>query len=149
MLIQTTGMSPHNTQNTPDASTNRHSVDSVDGLGRCELLQRELLAAGVVLAVSDAGRLLIDAPRDVLTEDLLARVRADRDGLLALLRGELHNPETAAERMPSITELCPWCGPVRLLDDPNGLRCERCERLAWVFGERSITRADYLGVIWE
>lgn len=37
---------------------------------------------------------------------------------------------------------CPWCGPVELRDDPEGPRCDRCERLAWVVVGRSIIRAD-------
>lgn len=242
MTIQTPGMSPHNSQNTPDASTDRHSVDSVDGLGRCELLRRELSAAGVVLSVSDAGRLLIDAPRDVLTEGVLARVRADRDGLMALLCGPMRGVHQEIDKRPKVVHLkrdafdvridrrskwgnpfrigpdgdraaviqkyrawivgqaelmaalpelhgkrlgcwchplpchgdvlaelvaassghnekpellrspserCPWCGPVRLLNHPRGLRCDRCGRLAWVIDDQAITRADYAGVVWD
>ena len=51
-----------------------------------ETLFSELQAVGVALFIED-GRLAFDAPGGSMTDELLARVRAERDGLMALLQG--------------------------------------------------------------
>jgi hypothetical protein len=68
----------------------------VHGLGRIEKLMRELAVAGVVLSV-EGDRLAFDAPADVVTDNLLGRMRSDRAGLLALLDP---GPGTVAETLP-------------------------------------------------
>jgi hypothetical protein len=50
-----------------------------------DVLLAELRAADVRLWV-DGDRLVYDAPSGVMTDDRLARLRADRDRLLAMLR---------------------------------------------------------------
>lgn len=113
-----------------------------------DVLLAELRGLGVVLRI-DGDRLAYDAPAGVITDEILARVRDDRDGLLMLLRGVLPNMGIDAEQMPSPSERCPWCGPVRLLDHSRGLQCDRCRRLAWVITDRAMTRADYAGTVWD
>lgn len=101
-----------------------------------ETLMRELQAVGVALFIED-GRLAFDAPGGALTDELLARVRAERDGLLAILAGE-----QAATPEPSGVS-CPFCRGESLKDAEHGWRCQKCKRLAWVWtAGGSIVRAD-------
>lgn len=163
------------------------SVNSVKGFGRAAKLFCDLRTAGVDARPTPEG-IELNGPTEALTAELLDRLRAGRDELLALLEwreerlaiaeadGEL-SPEAAerlvsdamlgaegaapdpvpiaeaatvdagggADREPAARGIgCPWCGPVELLDDPEGLRCGRCERLAWLAVGRSIVRADCL-----
>ena len=97
-----------------------------------ETLFSELKAAGVSLFIED-GRLAFDAPADVMTPELLARVRADRDGLLALLTDPASSSGVS----------CPFCRGENLEDVELGWRCCYCKRLAWVWLlSGSIVRAD-------
>ena len=48
-----------------------------------------LRSVGVVLSLDDEGRLAFDAPADVLTDELLAKMRSHRDGLIGCLRAEV------------------------------------------------------------
>ena len=99
-------------------------------------LLSELKAVGVTLFIED-GRLAFDAPADVMTPELLARVRAERDGLLAALQGE-----KPAGNEPSGVS-CPFCRGELLEDVELGWRCCNCKRLAWVWtAGGSIVRAD-------
>ncbi len=101
-------------------------------------LLAELRALGVVLSIDD-GRLAYDGPADVLTDDLLARMRDERDGLLAALTA---SPEYLAP-MPAV--FCPWCQAGDfLLEHPQGLRCDQCGRNAWRLKGDAIERADWV-----
>ena len=109
-----------------------------------EILFSELQSAGVRLFVED-GRLAFDAPSGALTDELLARVRAERDGLLAILAGEqLATPEPSGV-------FCPFCRSELLEDAERGWRCQKCKRLAWVWtAGGSIVRADVerMALLW-
>lgn len=101
----------HNSHNGAEVGPMPDSVDCVHGLGRVEKLMRELSDLGVVLSV-EGGRLAFDAPADVMTEDLLGRMRADRAGLLALL-----NPSSGpAGHRPNVT---PSVSPLLALLNPS------------------------------
>ncbi len=136
MQNETAGKPAHNTHNSPDDVQNGNSVDSVQGLGEIEILFRELQAVGVSLFIED-GRLAFDAPGGALTDELLARVRAERDGLLAMLTGEqAATPERSGAS-------CPFCRSELLEDVEPGWRCCDCKRLAWVWtSSGSIVRVD-------
>jgi len=54
-------------------------------------------AHGIRLALADGGGLEIDAPQDVLTPDLLARLKAHKAELLAMLRPDATAPPEAPE----------------------------------------------------
>jgi len=62
-----------------------NSVDSVDDLGKAKILFRRLIRLGVVLSMTDDGRLVYDAPASVLDADLLETIRFHRDQLLELV----------------------------------------------------------------
>lgn len=138
-----------------------------------ESLFSRFINSGVILSKSAAGRLLIDAPAGMLTNDIVAEVQAHRDDLLALV--EQWNERAAimeydgglaredAERMalsdvldtPSSPEylpeepgwLCPWCRRGdRLIEADDGLRCGRCDRQAFLQVGNQIVRADNFGV---
>lgn len=51
-------------------------------------LLAQLRLMGVVLSLDVDGKLAFDAPADVLTDDLLAKMRAHRDELWALVEQE-------------------------------------------------------------
>jgi hypothetical protein len=104
-----------------------------------------LRALGVELSIDVDGRLAYDAPADALADDVIEGMRARRDELLALVRGRL-DQESAVSRGPGL--LCPWCRlGDRLGDDPEGLRCDRCGRLAWRMVGDSIERVDYVELL--
>ncbi|HBJ34660.1 MAG TPA: hypothetical protein DDZ51_07840 [Planctomycetaceae bacterium] len=113
------------------------SVDSFRAISLLAALQ----AVGVVLSVK-SNQLAFDGPADVITDDLLGRMRAERDGLLRLVahrdRGEVNDsldPTTAIR--------CPWCDGIDLIDDHGGLRCHSCDRLAWAnTAEGGLARCD-------
>mgnify|MGYP001009340854 CR=1 FL=1 len=90
----------------------------------------ELGSAGVVMWI-EGDRLAFDAPAGVITDDLLGRMRAERDGLLWIVadrdRGDV---DTKLDRPTTIR--CPRCDGINLVDDSGGLRCCHCDRLAWV-----------------
>ncbi len=102
-----------------------------------ETLFRELQAVGVNLFVED-GRLAFDAPGDAMTPELLARVRAERDGLIELLTGG----QASAPEPSGVS--CPFCQSECLDDVEHGWRCCNCKRLAWVWTVGgSIVRVDF------
>jgi ribosomal protein L37AE/L43A len=144
----------HNLQKCPSGPADGNCADIAYTLGRVEMLLAELQSAGVVLSIVDEG-LAFDAPAEAITDDRLARMRADRDGLLALLRWPVVVPRIEPEPMPVIIPepsavVCPWCGSDRLADNAQGIVCERCERLAWGLMDASLVRADAVddGVEW-
>jgi len=128
-------------QNAPDGSSVGNSADIADTLGHVEKLLRDLDSMGVVLSIEDNG-LAFDGPEDVLTDDLLGRMRAERDGLLALVRGRDVLVSVVESEPVATSIVCPWCRSDRLADDADGIRCDRCERLAWVVVGSSVIRAD-------
>ena len=145
MFFQTTENLTHNPQNCPDDARNGNSAYSADGSRQIQILFRDLQTAGVALFIED-GRLAFDAPDGVMTPELLARVRAERDGLLALLAGE-----QAATPEPSGVS-CPFCRSDLLEDAERGWRCCHCKRLAWVWlPGGSIVRADCerMALLWN
>lgn len=140
MFFQTTENLTHNPQNCPDDARNGNSAYSADGSRRIQILFSELQTAGVSLFVED-GRLAFDAPGDAMTDDLLARVRADRDGLLALLRAD----QSATPEPSGVS--CPFCRSDSLEDCELGWRCLKCKRLAWRWLDGgSIVRVDLEGM---
>ena len=135
-------------------------------------LLAELRALGVVLSIDGDGRLAYDAPAGVLGDDLMARMRAERDGLLALVErfeeraaiaefdGRLTREDAEAlawesieprgpEYLPPMTGVsCPWCGcGERLLEHSEGLRCDGCGRDAWRFEDEAIVRCDWVELV--
>jgi|GEM_PF-1537851 len=136
-------------------------------------LFRRLIDSGVIMSIEADGRLSIDAPVGVLTEGIVAELRAHRVDLLALVEqwseraaimeydGGLARED--AERLalvdmldkPSSPEylteepgwLCPWCRRGdRLIEADDGLRCDRCDRQAFLRDGNAIVRADYFSV---
>ena len=117
-------------------------------------LLAELRGLGVVLS-AQGDRLAFDAPAGVLGDDLLGRMRAERDRLLVALRSEasavVADPEHHGDPRPEhqgdpgpVSLRCPWCGPEELIDEPGGLRCPRCGRLAWLDAPGGgLVRADH------
>ncbi len=73
-----------------------------------DTLLKELQLFGVLLFIDD-GRLAFDAPDGVMTADRLARLRADRDGLLALLRSDGKTVEPVPERQLDPQRLVVHC----------------------------------------
>jgi hypothetical protein len=106
------------------------SVYFVDGFARAESLLAELQAAGVVLSV-EGDRLAFDAPAGVLTDDLFARMRADRDGLLAMLAGVpvdsvADEPEGSGGDHGGVTDSRPRV--VHLKREPFDVRIDRASK---------------------
>ena len=145
MFFQTTENLTHNPHNCPNTARNGNSAYSADGSWQIEILFSELQAVGVSLFIED-GRLAFDAPGDAMTDELLARVRAERDGLLAALLGE-----QAATPEPSGVS-CPFCRGESFEDAELGWRCQNCKRLAWIWtAGGSIVRADCerMALLWN
>jgi hypothetical protein len=105
--------------------------------GSSELLT-DCRAHGVRLVLAGNDNLMIDAPRDVLTPDLLERLRAHKAELVALLRpmpDVAPDPRVAAQDAPTepTTSVC-RCGSTTWRDVPIHDRrsvrrdCVRCER---------------------
>lgn len=74
-----------NTQNGPGAGVPVGFEYFEDDSGRVKSLLAELQSAGVVLSIKD-DQLVFDAPAKAMTDDLLARLRVDRPGLVEALR---------------------------------------------------------------
>jgi hypothetical protein len=148
------------------------SVDIVRKIGAEKLLS-ELRACGVVLSITPERAIKFNAPKGVLNNVIMQRIRANREDLLAVLErfeeraaimeydGVLARDD--AERMALVDVLdkplspeylpeepgwlCPWCRRGdRLIDADDGLRCGRCNRNAFVWIGDSIVRADYVSV---
>ena len=98
-------------------------------LARCDAL-------GVVLSIAPGGGLAFDGPADAMDDRLLAELRNHRAELVAMLS------DGVGIQSPLI--LCPWCRlGDRLVEDPEGLRCDRCGRAAWRLVGDAIERVDY------
>ena len=124
-------------------------------------LLQELRAQGVVLSIANDGRMTYDAPADTLSDELLGRMRAERDGLLALIEREQERAaifehggggadyDTPPEPMllaPMTGAACPWCrSAVDLVEIVDGLHCANCNRCAWRFeDDGAMVRCDCL-----
>jgi hypothetical protein len=125
---------------------------------------RELSALGVILSIDDQGRLLFDAPKGVMTDELMVAIRPHREELVAIverieeraaiIEHDAGIPRSDAERMARMEVIddtpepmpagviCPWCQGNRLIDATGGLSCWDCRRLAWVCVPGAIVRAD-------
>jgi hypothetical protein len=125
---------------------------------------RELSALGVVLSIDDRGRLLFDAPKGVMTDELMIGIRSHREELVAIverideraaiMEHDAGIPRSDAERMARMEVIddtpkpmprgviCPWCRGNLLIDALGGLKCLDCWRLAWVSVPGAIVRAD-------
>ena len=133
MENETAGKCPQNTHNGPDDGLKVNSEDCEEGSRRIEILFSEMQAVGVALFIED-GRLAFDAPDGAMTPELLARVRAERDGLRALLVDPGVSPSGVS---------CPFCRSELLEDAELGWRCCKCKRLAWVWlPGGGVVRAD-------
>jgi hypothetical protein len=102
---------PHNSQNYPKSARNAGSVNCVHGFEHVRLLMIELHALGVKLSIDADGRLAFDAPTGAMTTERLARLRADRETVLALV-------ERIEER-------------AAMVEHDGGMIREDAERLAW------------------
>jgi hypothetical protein len=144
MAIHAAKNVPQNPQNLPGSVAGMGFEYFEDDSERVEALLAELRSADVRLRI-EGDRLTCDAPAGVMTADLLARLRADRDGLLAMMRRAHDAPAVdpvPADQSPSIR--CPACGGIKLFDDPGGLRCQSCRALAWVAtAEGGLARRDF------
>ena len=81
----------HNSHSCPESALESNSVNSVQGLGRADKLLSDLRALGVILSIDADGRLAYDGPAGVIGNELLGRMRAEQDGLLATLASGLRN----------------------------------------------------------
>ena len=142
MQNETVGKAAHNTHNSPDDVQNGNSVDSVQGSRRVQILFSELQSAGVSLRIED-GRLAFDAPGDAMTDELLARIRAERDGLLALLRADKAEPSGRVVHCKRsafdvyIGRPGPWGNPFEIGRD--GTRAEVVEKYrAWIVNQGAL-----------
>jgi hypothetical protein len=79
------------------------------------------------------GEQLRFSPQSAVSPELRQRMTAHKGELLAILK-------TDRDRPPAF--FCPWCRSPNLVDDSDGLRCDACDRLAWLETDVGITRAD-------
>lgn len=101
----------------------------------------ELRSLGVVVWLNHEGQLAFDGPSDVLNDDLLARMKANKAGLLAEVRES--NTRARAESQDGAFDNCPECGPSYQLEMVEaGLECPKCRELIWRFEGGSTIRAD-------
>ncbi|TWT79120.1 hypothetical protein CA13_05180 [Planctomycetes bacterium CA13] len=131
-------------------------------------LLAELRSRGVLLSIDVDGRLAFDAPAGALGDDLIQRMRAQRDELMILVErfeeraaivehdGGLSRDESEAVAWeaiatprfvsPMIGYICPWCrSGSHLIEHDGGLRCGHCDREAWRFDDDgAIVRCDWI-----
>lgn len=77
----------------------------------------QLSDAGVILDISAEGNLVVDGPRQCLTPEVLARVRAHKAELLTLLRTNPANNKPVP---------CPTCGDTERWPTTKGPACVSC-----------------------
>lgn len=101
-------------------------------------LYNRLQSLGVELFIEGEG-LGFDAPPEVLSDDLIEEMRAQRDELIAFVdvAGLL-----GMDPIPGV--VCPVCRGDRFIDEPSGWRCKKCNRLAWGWLGGSFVRADFV-----
>ncbi len=119
-------------QNPIGSTLGGNSVDIAHTSGGPEKLLAVLRSSGVVLSI-EGDRLAFDAPEGVLTDELLDRMRAHREELLGLIgpvESSSDDPAPGGSSVPS-SIACPRCRSADLIDEPEGLRCGDCDRLAW------------------
>jgi TubC N-terminal docking domain len=104
-------------------------------------LLAELRSAGVELSIDPNGRLAFDAPASVMTDELLARIRLNRDALLRALQPSHPEPEM----WMGLGCVCPYCRDIGFVEDGSVSRCSSCGRIAWrTLPDGSVIRADYV-----
>ncbi len=111
MNFETTQTCPQYPQNSVVTLPEGNCAYIADTSERVRKLFDDLKSKGVVVSIAPDGRLSVDGPELVMTDDLLDRVRADRDGLLALV--ELFEERAA------------------IVEHDGGLSRDDAERLAW------------------
>jgi hypothetical protein len=118
-------------------------------------LLAECHAIGIELLVAGDDRLIIDAPQDALTPDLLGRLQAHKGELLALLKSSTE-PEwseaAATETASALAKPVCRCGSMAWRDVPihggESIRrdCERCQRFidfsVW-YGKTTLHNEQY------
>ncbi len=106
-------------------------------------LLSELRELGIRLSIN-GGRLAYDAPSTAINDGLLARMRSQRDELIAAI---LEQQSNAKQYLTPITGvMCPWCrSPSHLQESSDGIDCHRCHRAAFRFEGESIVRCDWNG----
>ncbi len=85
MNFETTQTCPQYPQNAVVTLPEGNCADIADTSERVRKLFDDLKSLGVVVSIAPDGRLSVDGPELVMTDDLLDRVRADRDDLLAMV----------------------------------------------------------------
>lgn len=124
-------------------------------------LLAELRASGVMLSIGPGGRLAYDAPAGAINDELMARMRAHRDELLATIECVEESAAIAehdggmirseAESMawaecPGV--ICPGCrSGTHMIVIDGGLYCQSCQRDAWRFDGDAIVRCDWSPMI--
>jgi hypothetical protein len=107
---------------------------------RIELLGLlESISERAAILEHDSGMSREDAERIAL-EGLMAIARPSPTSSAASTTSAPMDPRD--EEMPDGV-ICPHCGSRQLVDDPGGMRCKPCGRLAWILDGPSIVRADY------
>jgi ribosomal protein S27AE len=134
-----------------------------DDSGRVKSLLAELQSGGVVLSIK-GDQLVFDAPAKAMTDDLLARLRADRAGLVEALRVPADqvgddrgddrggDPPTSSSGRPKVVHLkrdpfdvridraSKWGNPFRI--GPDGDRAEVIRKYrAWVVEQADLMAA--------
>jgi len=130
MTIHGAPILTQNPQNGADEPTQGVFEYFEDDSGRLKSLLADLRAAGVVLSAA-GDRLAFDAPAGALSDDLLARMRADRDGLLSILRGgdpaePVAEPVAAGGDHDGVADSRPRV--VHLKRDPFDVRIDRASK---------------------
>jgi hypothetical protein len=117
-----------NSQNPVEADRVAGSEYFEDDLRRVDRLLDDLRAVDVILRV-EGGRLIFNAPPGVMSDDLIGRLRADRETVLEILREMIESPASPRVRRcrvhlmpfdavettdPSrggwVRVACRWCG---------------------------------------
>lgn len=114
MAAQGARILTQNSQNPVEADRVAGSEYFEDDLRRVDRLLDELRAVDVQLRI-EGGRLIFNAPPGVMSDDLLARVRADREAVLARLKRATDPPS----RRPVV---------VHLKREPFDIRIDRASR---------------------
>lgn len=103
-------------------------------------LLAHLQSLDIKVAIGPDGRLTYNAPAHVLSDELLERMRSNRQELLALLKERTES----SYLQPIASVVCPWCNSDdHFTEKANGLWCGRCERLSFLFTRQAIVRADW------
>jgi hypothetical protein len=94
----------------------------------------QLTDAGVTLTLTSDDKLRYRAPSGYMTPHRLAFLATNRSKIIANLKAQPH------PMPPGVC--CPWCRDNRLIDDPQGMRCFVCQRLAFLKFKYGLIRSD-------